>query len=196
VAKYDWDKLKVKYITGNYESLKTFAEQENINYGFLRKKACDWQEEKEHARNIKVTKIVTKTIEKVAEREADRNARFLSVSDMALEAIEDYLKFKKYKDHVIKYKYYDMEGKPKEEELTSVNLDVPDTRALANMINSLEKIQRGQRLALGLDKEDNSTNVIEESNNKMLTLADMINNPSKDRSMQDFESEGDTDENS
>jgi hypothetical protein len=47
-----------------------------------------------------------------------------------------------------------------------------------------------KKLAIIEAKNGNGVNVIEESNNKMLTLADMINNPSKDRSMQDFESEG------
>lgn len=153
MAKYDWITIKAKYIAGNYESLKVFAEKENINYDVLRRQASKWQNEKSQASHIKVTKIVNKTIEKITTKIADRNARFLNISDMATEAIEEYLKGKHYKQHVIKYKYYDCEGKPNREELTSVVLDVADTKALSNMVSSLDKIQKGQRLAEGLDKQ-------------------------------------------
>jgi tRNA A37 N6-isopentenylltransferase MiaA len=152
--KYDWDKIKVKYLSGSYKNLRDFAEKEKINYDVLRRKASKWQVEKSQANHTKVTKIVTKTIEKIAEKEADRNARFLSMSDLAADAIEEYLKQKHYKKHVVKYKYYDCEGKPDSEQLEAVELDVADTKALSNIVSSLDKIQKGQRLALGLDKKD------------------------------------------
>ena len=68
---------------------------------------------------------------------------------MALDAVEEYLKEKRFKTHVVKIKEY-CEGKPEEEYLDEVELETPDTKAFANMIESLNKIQKGQRLGEGL----------------------------------------------
>lgn len=152
MAKYDWDVLKAKYVSGNYKNLRVFAEKENINYNVLRRRAKDWQEERSQNNHKKVTKIVTKTIEKIAELEADRNARHIALQDKVLDVIDEYLSKGHYKRHVVKVKEY-VDGKPDSERLEERTLDVADTKAFANMVSALEKAQKGQRLALGLDTE-------------------------------------------
>jgi hypothetical protein len=152
MAHYNWEQLKKEYILGEFKSLNEFAELKGLKInGNFKKQTKGWADEKELWENQKSTKIINKTIEKVAEKEASRNMRFLNISDMALDAIEEYMKDKKYMKHIIKYKNY-VDGKADSEELVAELLDVPDTKAFANMITSLEKIQKGQRTAEGLDR--------------------------------------------
>ena len=113
----------------------------------------NWSDKrKKHKETIK-----EKTREKLSERDADRNLRYLEISDMALNAVEEYFKNKHYKKHVVKYKIY-KEGKPIKDELVNIELDVADTKALANMVTSLEKIQKGQRLSEGSDNPKENEN--------------------------------------
>ena len=110
MAKYDWDKLKAKYVSGNYKSQKEFAEAEGINYDVLRRHAVMWQEEKAQSSHKKVTKTIDKTIEKIATKEANRNARILSIADKladkiesAVEQLESYLVTNKTKTKTVTY---------------------------------------------------------------------------------------------
>ncbi len=110
MAKYEWDKLKAKYLAGDYKNLKAFAEQENINYDVLRRKASKWQSEKSQVTHEKVTKIVTKTVEKIATKEANRNARIASLADkladkleMAINQVEQYIVTNKVKTKTVEY---------------------------------------------------------------------------------------------
>jgi transposase len=151
VAKYDWIAIKSEYKKGGI-SLRDLAKKHNVSYSTLSKRA--WKEKWDESRNqfgIKVeSKVEEKLVSKKADKIIDRNAKLLSISDMATDVIQEYFKDKHYKRHVVKYKYYDYEGKPDREELTSVELSVADTKAFANMIGSLSKIQAGQRLAEGV----------------------------------------------
>lgn len=158
MARHDWVKLKSKYLAGLYKDLKEFATKEKINYQVVRNNSKGWNEEKLQYNDMKVTKITQRTIDKVVEKEADRNAKHLAIQDLALDAIEEYLKNRHFKKHVIKYKYYDSEGKADHEELKNVELEVMDSRAFSNVVASLEKLQKGQRLALNMDKDNNEAN--------------------------------------
>lgn len=110
MAKYEWDKLKAKYLAGDYKNLRDFAEKEQINYDVLRRKASKWQNEKSQVTREKVTKIVTKTVEKLATKEADRNARIFSLADklankleQAIEQVEQYIVTNKTKTKTVQY---------------------------------------------------------------------------------------------
>ena len=138
MAKYDWDKLKAKYVAGNYKNLKEFADKEKLNYDVLRRKASEWQGEKSQNSHKKVTKIVAKTIEKVAERESDRNARHIALLDKILDKAELVI------DNELNV-FVDMFGKAHKGE-------VLDGNKLESMVRVLERAQKGHRLALGLDK--------------------------------------------
>lgn len=146
----NWIKIKIEYETTNI-SYRKLAAKHDVVFSTLEKRARreGWTKSKKDTCDTIEAKVRQKAVAKVV----DRNTKFLNISDMATEAIEEYLKGKHYKQHVIKYKYYDSEGKVDHEELTSVLLDVADTKALSNIITSLEKIQKGQRLAEGLDKD-------------------------------------------
>lgn len=118
--KYDWDKLKAKYLSGSYKNLREFADKKKVNYDVLRRKASKWQEEKSQSSHTKVAKIVTKTIEKIAEKESDRNAKILSIADKlaakveeSVNQLESFIVKNKTKTKKVKYNY--KVGKPSEE---------------------------------------------------------------------------------
>lgn len=122
VAKYNWSKLKRMYLSGDYATLREFAEKHGINYDVLRRHAAQWSQEKSQADAKKVTKVVERTIEKAAEIEADRNVQHLETWDKLLGKINKALEY-------------------------GIN-----PKDLATLATALEKLQKGQRLALGLDK--------------------------------------------
>ena len=166
--KYDWDKIKAKYLSGSYKNLRDFAEKENINYDVLRRKASKWQVEKSQTSRTKVTKIVTKTIEKIAEKESDRNARILNISDKladkiekAVEQLENYIVTNKVKTKTITY---DSDAKKPskevivEEETRDIVSGIIDRQGLNYLTAALERIQKGQRIAEGLDKVEDVEN--------------------------------------
>jgi hypothetical protein len=173
-AKYDWNRLKIKYVTGDYATLKEFAEKFKINYGVLRKQAVAWQEQKEQCNKIKVTKTIEKTVEKVIEREVDRNSRHIALIDIILDKIELVIK-EQLNTNVTPY------GKAvKSDNIYVDKLDIA--------MKVLEKAQKGHRLALGIDKESQG-NTIDETNKKIARLADLLNRPVKDRPISDFKEE-------
>ena len=141
MAKYDWDKLKAKYVAGNYKSVQEFAEKEGLTYnGSLRSRVASWRNEKQAKSRQKADKIINKTIEKVAERESDRNARHIALLDKILDKAELVI------DNELNV-FVDMFGKAHKGE-------VLDGNKLESMVRVLEKAQKGHRLALGMDKED------------------------------------------
>jgi hypothetical protein len=189
VARLDWINLKKEYMLGDYKSLREFSDLKGLKYnGNFMIKTKGWNDERVAIQLKRSCKIIEKTIEKISDKESDRNVRFLNMSDMATDAIEEYLKEKHYKQHVVKYKYYDCEGKPTKDELKAVKLSVADTKAFSNMMGSLERIQKGQRLAEGLDDKNNSDS-LNKGNDNIKLLADLLNSPVKDRCVQDFEDE-------
>lgn len=154
MANVDWIKIRIDYESNN-TSYRKIAAKYDVSFNTLQcvAKRENWVKCKKETQDKILAKTRQKTVLKIAEKISDRNARFLNISDMATDAVEEYLKEKHYKKHVVKYKYYDSEGKPDKEELKAVELPVADTKALANMISSLDKIQKGQRLAEGLMSE-------------------------------------------
>jgi hypothetical protein len=136
-SKYDWDKLKTQYVTGDYLDQHIFAESIGINYSYLRNISgkMKWEEAKKEYIKERDKLINEKTLEKQAEMEADRNIKHL-------EAWDDFLR-----------------------ELTKIlatyNVTIPNGAltifALERLANVMEKLQKGQRLCLGLDKENHES---------------------------------------
>ncbi|HEX3047208.1 MAG TPA: hypothetical protein VHY08_20810 [Bacillota bacterium] len=132
-AKHDWEKLKMQYVTGDYLDQHIFADSVGINYSYLRNQSCrmKWEEARKAYLAQRDKLIEQKTLEKQAELEADHNIRHL-------EAWDDFLR-----------------------ELTKVmatySVTVPNgvltIFALERLANVMEKLQKGQRLCLGMDKE-------------------------------------------
>ena len=149
----DWIAIRAEYETTGIAQRK-LAEKHGVSYPTLRDKSKreGWVKSKEETLSRIIATTLQKTVTKIATKEADRNARHLALNDLVLDAIEEYLTKRLHKKHVVKVKEY-IDGKADSEHLESVELDAPDTKALHNIVSALEKAQRGQRLALGLDTE-------------------------------------------
>ena len=134
MAKYDWKQLEKDYILSEYKSVKEFLRSKDIkSTGNTNKQTKGWAEKKATKEQQKSNKIVEKVIEKEIEKEVDINTRHLKLYDSFLDVLEGSFK------NPAEYMY----------------LEMPDYDKLKKMVDILEKAQKGQRLAKGLDKEEN-----------------------------------------
>lgn len=135
MAKYDWKQLEKEYILSEYKSVKEFLRSKDIkSTGNTNKQTKGWAEKKAIKEQEKSNKIVEKVIEKEIEKEVDINTRHLKLYDSFLDVLEGSFK------NPAEYMY----------------LEMPDYDKLKKMVDILEKAQKGQRLAKGLDKEENN----------------------------------------
>lgn len=92
MAKYDWNRLKVAFINGNYKSLKDFAEKKRIPYKTIQQSAVGWVKEKQERDREKAKKIQEEVHVRQTEREISRilsrNDRVLNAEDKLLEVYE------------------------------------------------------------------------------------------------------------
>ena len=131
MAKYDWKQLEKEYILSEYKSVKEFLRSKDIkSTGNTNKQTKGWAEKKATKEQQKSNKIVEKVIEKEIEKEVDINTRHLKLYDSFLDVLEGSFK------NPAEYMY----------------LEMPDYDKLKKMVDILEKAQKGQRLAKGLDK--------------------------------------------
>ena len=135
MAKYDWKQLEKDYILSEYKSVKEFLRSKDIkSTGNTNKQTKGWAEKKATKEQQKSNKIEEKVIEKEIEKEVDINTRHLKLYDSFLDVLEGSFK------NPAEYMY----------------LEMPDYDKLKKMVDILEKAQKGQRLAKGLDKEENN----------------------------------------
>lgn len=133
MAKYDWKQLEKEYILSDYKSVSSFLKYKGINNNsYARNNTKGWKEKKRQNTDKKVTKTIQKITEKEIEKEVDINTRHLGLYDNFLDVLEGSFK------NPSEYMY----------------LGMPDYDKLKKMIDILEKSQKGQRLAKGLDKEN------------------------------------------
>lgn len=121
MAKYDWPKLKTEYITGEFDGLQGFAKAKSITYSYLRKRAVGWDLEKGTRRELKENKVRKKITERQIESEAEINTKHYEL-------------WKAFVD--------------KAQALMSTAETPGQIKTLAEVI---EKAQKGQRLARGMD---------------------------------------------
>jgi D-mannonate dehydratase len=134
--KYDWDKLEVEYISGDWLDQHSFADHVGVDYSYLRNISCKrkWEEKKRQYLAQRAEEIQKKTLEKQVKIEADRNAAHLRTWDNFLKNVIEVLE--------------DCKIRMGDGQLTIFTLE--------RLANVMDKLQRGQRLALGLDKEHTS----------------------------------------
>lgn len=135
MAKYDWKQLEKEYILSNYKSVSSFLKDKKINNSsYVRNNTKGWREKKRQNTDKKVTKIIQKTTEKEIEQEVDINTRHLELYNKFLDVLDSSFNTPE------QYMY----------------LGMPDYDKLKKMVDILEKAQKGQRLAKGLDKENDN----------------------------------------
>lgn len=135
MAKYNWKQLEKEYILSDYKSVSSFLKDKGINNnGTTRKHTSGWKDKKRQKEDKKATKIIEKVTEREIEKEVDINTRHLKLYDSFLNVLEGSFK------NPAEYMY----------------LGMPDYDKLKKMVDILEKSQKGQRLAKGLNKEENN----------------------------------------
>lgn len=136
MAKYDWKQLEKEYILSDYKSVSQFIKSKEIPYnGTTKSKTKGWTEKKRLKQDQKETKIIEKVLEKEIKKEVDINTKHLKLYDNFLNVLENSF------NNPNEYMY----------------LGMPDYDKLKKMVDILEKSQKGQRLAKGLDKESENS---------------------------------------
>lgn len=137
MAKYDWKQLEKEYILSDFKSVSSFLKNKGIKQnGSTKNRTKGWKSKKVLKEDKKSTKIIEKVTEKEIEKEVDVNTRHLRLYDSFLNILEGSFK------NPSEYMY----------------LGMPDYDKLKKMVDILEKSQKGQRLAKGLDKEKEISN--------------------------------------
>jgi hypothetical protein len=210
----DWIKIKVEYETTN-TSYRKIAEKYGVSFNTLKDRAKreEWAKAKEKTHH----KIATTTLQKAVVKIADRNARILSITDKiadkiesAVDQLEDYIVTNRIKTKTITYDEDNKKPSKEvivEEETKEIIKGIVDRQGLTYLTSALEKIQKGQRLsesivseyerhkmdieskklALLEMKSGNSDDAIKKSNERVMTIAELLNNPVEDRKIEDFE---------
>jgi len=150
MAKYDWEKLRREFLTTSSKcTLQQFAIDKNIPYGLLRNNAKGWIKEKMTKSRQKNDKIIDQTIDKQIAHEVDINTRHLKISNDLLNAIELCTTIEALKTIEVK------DGKP-------FKLKFPSIGRIKELSNSLEKLQKIQRIATGQDNGKGDENIIKD----------------------------------
>lgn len=134
MAKYNWNKLKIAFINGDYKNLKDFSEKKKIPYKTLQESAVGWTREKKEKDRENIGKIENAVRERNIEREI---TRILSRNDRVLEAHDKLLEV------------YERLGV---EDIIELAKEQP--KAFVSLTSGLVNIQKVHRLAEGLDKEN------------------------------------------
>ena len=129
-TKIDWMKIKHDYLFKNI-SLKKLAEKYGVSYSQVFKHSKDeqWVRLKEENRSEIEAKTEQKLQEKEIERKVAKNEKHIELFDFGIEIVEKILHSYKEKGKVS-----------------------PDK--LEKLFSCIEKAQKGQRLALNMEKED------------------------------------------
>lgn len=131
MAKYDWDKLTIEFVSRNY-TLDEFSKLKNIPRGTLNRQSqkLKWYEKREQNGNETITKSFELITDDRAAQLAEQNQKDLSVAALL-------------RDEIVR-------------QVESGGLETKDIRALAG---SLKDVQAVVRLALGASTENTDMNI-------------------------------------
>lgn len=134
MARINWEELKKDYLLGDYKSLNEFAKEKSLKVnGNFKKQTKGWTEEKELKENQKSTKIIEGTLKRQIDYEVDRNTRHLQLWDALLDLVDEVVN-----------------GKDQHLQTKAGNINV---YAMEKLTSIVERAQKGQRLAEGMDVE-------------------------------------------
>jgi hypothetical protein len=150
VAKYDWIALEKEFLTGKDRSLKKFAERKGLNYksaNFCRK-TKGWIQKREEYRRQKSGKIIQKIQEQQVSEEVALNRRHIEAYTKVLDLIEKALSDRD--------AFMALAGaKPATIKGQTVYIGGDEAhKVLKSTAVVLTRVQKGQRLALGMDLDD------------------------------------------
>lgn len=129
----DWQALQIDYNKNSYANLKEFAEKHGLNWGTVRNRCAGWAEEKACLKKHVRDKAVEFTIEADVMTAAERNTRHVQLWDAFLNVVQEGLED------------YDTIHYPN---------GTVKVAAVERLANIMDKAQKGQRIALDMDKEN------------------------------------------
>ena len=132
----DWEALRIDYMKNNYADLKEFADHHKLNYGTVRNRCAGFADEKTRYKGKVSDLALVRSQENDVMTTAQRNLYHVELWDRFLSVVSDALQC----DSTIK--------------TSDGGYRVGTIERLSNI---LEKAQKGQRLALGMDKETKDT---------------------------------------
>ena len=137
--KYDWVKLKAEYQTTNI-SLRELAEKHKIPWGTVNSRSNKekWAKDKVEIQSKIKAEVEQKTISAVIDEKVEANKRHIELYEEGLDVVAELLAV---------YKATAQERK-KRGNVNPFNLE--------KIFSCIEKAQKGQRLALNLDNQDES----------------------------------------
>ena len=127
----DWESLRTDYMQNHYASLKEFAAAHDMQYGSVRNHCAGWAEEKARYKGNMTDLALAVTQDEDVMTTAQRNLRHVALWDRFTDIVEEAFDSPALRtgDGIIK------------------------VAAVERLANIMEKVQKGQRLALGMDKE-------------------------------------------
>ena len=127
--KYDWKKIKSDYMANKYKTLKELSNAYGIEYGYMRKRASKWKNEKEFVSDLIEDKVVNS--EAIVAIPEDRNELHTQMYDKMAIIVMKMLNNPE--------NFFTHEGKPK-------------TKSLVDISQVVERIQKGHQGAIKDDK--------------------------------------------
>ena len=127
----DWEGLRIDYMKNNYSSLKEFAEHHGMKWGTVRNHCAGWADEKARYKGKITDLAVAVTQEEDVMTVAQRNLHHVALWDRFAAIVEE-----AFDDSALR--------------TSDGTIKVAAVERLANI---MEKVQKGQRLALNMDKE-------------------------------------------
>lgn len=140
----DWVVIKNEYLTTSI-SYRKLCDKYRIPFNTLKSRAGkeEWSKEKKDIQHKINTKTTQKIVEIVIDEKVNINKRHSDLYDKGLDVVEFYLNY--YLDELEKFK----RGEIKKTKASPYSLDF--------LMNSIQKGQKGQRLANNMENEDNGS---------------------------------------
>lgn len=199
--KKDWSLIKLEYET-TLISQRDISLKYNVSFNTLKVRANreHWLQNREELNNRITTEVQQKTVDNIIAKKLDRNIQHLEVWDKLLNRVSE------------------LAGKDKllvgVDDNGQLIYEDMNTKMVVELSTSMEKVQKGQRLAEGMStameearlqlerekldifkkKSGDNAELVAQGNEQITLLADLINNPLPDRSVQDFEEEDESNE--
>ena len=149
--KHNWAVIKKAYydeVIGKNVPLKQLAQEHNVSYNYMRKKSSEWKQDREVARDEFILAVEEETRSADTMTASDRNLKHIQAYDIAMTHCMTVL------------------NNPMQHLCTLDGIFKPAN--LERIVATIDKCQKGQRLALGLD------NNIKDSKSLLGDISDAI----------------------
>lgn len=150
---YDWETIKIDYVTDPKSSIKKISEKYGIRYRTVadKSKADDWFATKKN-----YTKQVTiKTLEKASTKQANKLANLMTIADglekVLMKAIEDDQQFNR---HIVPETVDDITNGVRVQSMTEKTMDKIDTKALKEAASTLKLLEDMKRSLYNIQKAE------------------------------------------